>query len=78
MKCVICKKGKTAPARITVTMERGATTLVFKSVPANVCDNCGEQYVSENTTRRLLREAEEAVGAGVQVEIRGFGLKKIA
>jgi hypothetical protein len=59
-------------------MERGATTLVFKSVPANVCDNCGEQYVSENTTRRLLREAEEAVGAGVQVEIRGFGLKKIA
>ncbi|MGD0463301.1 MAG: type II toxin-antitoxin system MqsA family antitoxin [Tepidisphaeraceae bacterium] len=75
MKCVICKNGKTAPARVTVTLERGATTLVFKSVPANVCDNCGEQYVSEDVTRRLLRAAEEAVCAGVQVEIRGFGLK---
>jgi YgiT-type zinc finger domain-containing protein len=75
MKCVICKHGKTTPARATVTLERGAATLVFKSVPANVCDNCGEQYVSESITRELLREAEEAIGAGVQVEIRGFGLK---
>jgi YgiT-type zinc finger domain-containing protein len=78
MKCVICKHGKTAPARVTVTLERGAATFVFKSVPASVCDNCGEQYLSESVTRRLLREAEGAIGAGVQVEIRGFGLKKIA
>ncbi|HEX4056443.1 MAG TPA: type II toxin-antitoxin system MqsA family antitoxin [Tepidisphaeraceae bacterium] len=75
MKCVICKHGKTVPARVSVTLERGASTLVFKSVPAEVCENCGEQYVSEETTRRLLREAERAVGAGVQVEIRGFGRK---
>jgi YgiT-type zinc finger domain-containing protein len=75
MKCVICKNGKTAPARVTVTLERGATTLVFKSVPASVCDNCGEQYLSEDITRRLLREAEKAICAGVQVEIRGFGRK---
>lgn len=75
MKCVICKHGKTVPARVSVTLERGASTLVFKLVPADVCDNCGEQYVSEETTRRLLREAERAVGAGVQVEIRGFDRK---
>jgi YgiT-type zinc finger domain-containing protein len=75
MKCVICKNGKTAPARVTITLERGAATLVFKSVPASVCDNCGEQYVSEEVTRRLLREAENSVCDGVQVEIRGFGRK---
>ena len=75
MKCVICKHGKTAWARVSVTLERGASTFVFKSVPAEVCDNCGEQYVSEETTRRLLREAQRAVGAGVQVEIKGFGRK---
>jgi YgiT-type zinc finger domain-containing protein len=73
MKCTICKHGKTAPGRVTVTLERGKSTLVFKSVPADVCDNCGEQYVSEKTTRRLLQQAEDAIGAGVQVEIRGFG-----
>jgi YgiT-type zinc finger domain-containing protein len=77
MKCAVCKHGKLSPARVTVTLERGEATLVFKSVPAEVCDNCGEQYVSEATTRKLLREAENAIGAGVQVEIRGFG-KKIA
>ena len=75
MKCVISKNGKTAPARITVTLERGHATLVFKSVPASVCDNCGEQYVSEDITRRLLRDAEKAICDGVQVEIRGFGRK---
>jgi YgiT-type zinc finger domain-containing protein len=75
MKCVICKHGKTFPARVSVTLERGPSTLVFKSVPGDACDNCGEQYVSERTTQRLLREAEQAVGAGVQVEIRGFGRK---
>jgi len=77
MKCVVCKHGKTSRALVTVTLERGAATLVFKSVPAQACDNCGEQYVSEQTTRRLLREAERAIVAGVEVDIRGFG-KKIA
>jgi YgiT-type zinc finger domain-containing protein len=62
-------------ARVTVTLERGDVTIVFKSVPANVCENCGEQYVSERVTRRLLREAEKSIGAGVQVEIRGFDRK---
>jgi hypothetical protein len=47
-------------------------TLVFKAVPAEVCANCGEAYVDEVTTRRLLREAEEAAHSGVQVDIREF------
>jgi YgiT-type zinc finger domain-containing protein len=72
MKCVICKHGDTAAALVTVTLERGPTTIVFKSVPADVCDNCGEEYVSETTTRQLLQEADQATRAGVQVEVRGF------
>jgi predicted RNA-binding Zn-ribbon protein involved in translation (DUF1610 family) len=47
-------------------------TLVFKGVPAQVCPNCGESYVDQATTRRLLQEAEEAAGCGVQVDIRKF------
>ncbi|MCA9913998.1 MAG: type II toxin-antitoxin system MqsA family antitoxin, partial [Anaerolineae bacterium] len=34
MKCVICKQGDTRPGTVTVTLERGGTTLVFKNVPA--------------------------------------------
>jgi len=72
MKCVICKHGETQPGKVTVTLERGNTTLVFKNVPAEVCENCGEAYVDDVTTEQLLMTAESAVEAGVQVEVREF------
>ncbi len=72
MKCVICKHGNTQHSTTTVTLERGTMTLVFKNVPAEVCNNCGEAYVDEATTAQLLETAEVAVKAGVQVEIREF------
>jgi len=72
MNCVICKSGNTQKGHITVTLERGGTTLVFKHVPAQVCENCGEAYVDEATTLSLLQTAEKAVQTGVQVEIREY------
>lgn len=72
MKCVICKEGETQPGKATVTLERNGATLVFKGVPASVCANCGEEYVDEETSARILRTAEEAVRAGVQVDIRQY------
>ena len=72
MKCIICKQGETRPGYVTVTLERGNTTVVFKHVSAQVCENCGEAYVDDAVTTRLLAEAEAAVKAGVQVEIREF------
>ena len=72
MECMICKVGDTQPGTVTVTLERGSTTLVFKHVPAQVCENCGEAYVDDTTTEQLLAAAEAAVKAGVQVEIREF------
>ncbi len=72
MKCVICKQGETQPGMVTVTLERGTTTLVFKGVPAQVCANCGEAYVDATVTGQLLDVAETALRAGVQVEVRSF------
>ena len=72
MKCVICKYEETKPGTVTVTLERGETTLVFKNVPAQVCENCGEAYVDEAITAQLLMDAEAAVKKGVQVEFRQF------
>jgi len=72
MKCVICKKGETKPGQITVTLERRNTTLIVKNVPARVCANCGEEYVEEAITEKLLHTAEEASRAGVQIDIREY------
>ena len=72
MKCVICRHGETTPGTAAVTLTRDAMTLVLKGVPAQVCDNCGEEYVDEETTDRILALAEEAAEAGVQVDVREY------
>jgi YgiT-type zinc finger domain-containing protein len=72
VKCVICKHGETHPGTATVTFTRDGATVVIKGVPARVCGNCGEEYVDEATAGRLLRTAEEASRAGVQVDIREY------
>jgi YgiT-type zinc finger domain-containing protein len=72
MKCVICKHGATQPGRATVTLTREATTLVVKGVPASVCANCGEEYVDEATTARLIKTMDDAVLAGVEVDVREY------
>lgn len=72
MKCVVCKQGETRRGTATVTLERDGMVLVFKKVPAEVCEVCGEEYVDEETTKRLLAAAEEAARAGVQVDIREY------
>jgi len=78
MKCVICKEEETVQGAATVTLRRGEVTLVFKDVPAQVCPNCGEEYVNEKTTAQLLQQAEDAVRLGSQVDIRQYRERLVA
>jgi len=72
MKCTICRNGETGPGRVTVALQRGETTVIIKDVPAGVCDNCGEYYLTEQVTHDVLKRAEESVCRGVEVEILRF------
>ncbi len=72
MTCLICRQGEATPGHATVTMQRGRCTVIFKDVPADVCENCGEYYLSDSVTRELLRRAEVAVQNGAEVEILGY------
>ena len=74
MKCVICKHGETQHGRATVTLERDGATLLVKGVPAEVCMNCGEEYVSEEISKLLLKTAEEDVKSGVKVDVRVYAV----
>lgn len=69
MTCVICKEGRTLDGKATVTLERGGSVIVIKDVPAEVCENCGEYYLSESITERIHAMAEQAIRQGVVVEI---------
>ncbi|MGH9125012.1 MAG: type II toxin-antitoxin system MqsA family antitoxin [Acidimicrobiales bacterium] len=74
MNCVICRQGETRPGTATVTLNRQGTTLVVKTVPAEVCDNCGEGYHDEQTTTLLLDLVDTATTTGVEVEVREFAI----
>ena len=68
MKCVICRLGETHAGKIVATLQRGETTVILKNVPAEVCDNCGEYYLSEGIADSLLKRAEVAAQQGSEVE----------
>ena len=72
MKCSICKQGETHPGTATVTLEREATVTVIRSVPAEVCADCGEYYLDAATTARVLEQAESAAKRRVEVEVAPF------
>jgi YgiT-type zinc finger domain-containing protein len=57
---------------VTVSLQRGDATVILKGVPADVCGNCGEYYLSEEVTRRVMERAEAAVTRGAEVEILRF------
>lgn len=69
MMCVICKQGRTQPGTVTVPLQRGTATVIIKDVPAEVCENCGEYYLSEQVSNEILRRADAAVANGAEIEI---------
>jgi YgiT-type zinc finger domain-containing protein len=72
MHCTLCKVGETAQGMTTVVLHRDDTALIIKQVPADICTNCGEYYLSETIADRVLRLADEAVEKGTEVEILRF------
>jgi YgiT-type zinc finger domain-containing protein len=68
MKCPICKHGDTENGYATVVLERNNSTLVFKHVPADMCNNCGEEFIDELISTQLFKVAKQAVAnnAGVK------------
>jgi len=72
MKCVVCKNGETRPGKTTVTFERDGLTLVMKEVPAEICTNCGEDYVDESVAREIIAMVEKMSQSGAQVDVRRY------
>ena len=72
MKCVLCKGGETQPGETTVVLTRGETSVIIKNVTADICQTCGEYYLSEDVTEAVLVRAEEAVKKGAEVKILRF------
>ena len=72
-RCPMCNAGTlhkaSAGGTTTLTMERGEATIVFKDVPADVCDVCGEAFIDEDISENVYEQAEVTVGAVLAVVI---------
>jgi YgiT-type zinc finger domain-containing protein len=67
--CPTCKNGKLKPGTTTVTLERDGALIIFKEVPADICDNCGADFLSSEISNELYTKASDAIKNGAQVEI---------
>jgi YgiT-type zinc finger domain-containing protein len=71
MKCILCG-GETHDGEVVVTLNRGETVAIIKGVPAQVCENCGEYFLSKEANAVVPGRADEAVAKGAEVEILRF------
>jgi len=69
MECVICKHGSAKQGFATITLERDNAIVVFKNVQALVCENCGDFYLTTETTNMLFDMASLSLEKGVEFEI---------
>jgi YgiT-type zinc finger domain-containing protein len=68
MPCKMCINGELTPGKKTVMLEKDETIIVFKGVPALVCDQCGESYADEDVTDKLLHIVLEKAQKGPREE----------
>ncbi|MEO5728867.1 MAG: type II toxin-antitoxin system MqsA family antitoxin [Byssovorax sp.] len=72
MRCIVCKHGETEPGVTTLSVDRAGHVIVIRSVPAEVCSTCGEEYLSAEVMKALEAEVQQAERAGIEVAVRSF------
>lgn len=56
-KCYFCK-GKVVEQHVDIDYRWGDTLVVIKNVPAGVCQQCGEKYLSSDVYKELEKMAK--------------------
>jgi YgiT-type zinc finger domain-containing protein len=58
MNCVLCKADLTI-GKVNHIVDFGKSIIIIKSVPANVCKQCGEYYLDTKTALKVEFIVEE-------------------
>lgn len=74
MTCPLCKMGSMKPGTTTVVLTRNDATVVFKHVPALVCDDCGEYLLDEVTSTAVYERAEQVLSSGQELAVASFAV----
>ncbi len=73
MKCAICRNGQTISGYTTILLEKEDTMLIVRHVPAQICESCGEEYISSDVNKTLLHHhASEEYKRGIALELLNY------
>ncbi|MBI3078893.1 MAG: type II toxin-antitoxin system MqsA family antitoxin [Deltaproteobacteria bacterium] len=71
-RCPLCG-GEKAPGRTIYSVDLGTGVVVVRNVPAEICKQCGEEWIGAETARRLEAIVEKARQERPDVEIVTLG-----
>lgn len=70
-KCPICK-GEMKEGETDLTMRRDRSVVVVESVPALVCQDCGEAVIDDKTSQSFYEVAQEEIMGGTALDFRMY------
>ena len=70
-RCPLCG-GNKAPGTTIFSVDLGDGVVVIRSVPAQVCAQCGEEWIDDQTAKDLEDIVEQARKRRHQVEVLTF------
>ena len=71
--CTTCKNGVMRKGFTTVTFDKDNIVIVFRQVPAMVCDICGDYTIESSIAKTLLKTAKEERAKGHEISILNYG-----
>ena len=72
--CPLCK-GTMGPGKTTFTVDFGSGLVVFRNVPADVCQQCGEAWLSDSVASSVEKIVQEARSGQREFEVVNLSAK---
>ena len=67
-RCPLCG-GEKASGRTIYSVDLGTGLVVVRNVPAEICKQCGEEWIAPDIARRLEEITDKARRNGAEVEV---------
>lgn len=72
MICPICGQEALTPGTTTFATDAAGTVVVVRDVPAEVCGNCGEVFISDEVAAELEVQVADAKATGTESLVRHY------
>jgi len=72
MNCPYCTSGMEKGKTVLTFQMSDAEIVVVHDVPALVCDQCGEEYVDNDTAKKVEEKVERALADGLKMGFINF------